>query len=151
MSADIDQGARTELAWLLRRLAAGLITNRRFEAALPRSHDAAVHEVWLLGIWPLYDDLIEHSMTGRWRLTRLQRSAVARIVLFLRAGLPYRYPRERSRVALPVLLLSLITAGWYQRQRRMRRWRDADASVWPFFSKHELENACTSTAKPKAS
>jgi hypothetical protein len=141
MSANIDQSARADLAWLLRRLAAGRISNRQFEAALPRSHDAAVHAVWALGIWPLYDDLLEHRMTGRWRLTRLKRHATARIVLFLQSGLPYRYPPERSWVAIPALLLSLITAGWYWRWRHARRWRAADVSVWPFFSKHDLESA----------
>lgn len=147
MSTNVDRDGRSALARLLRRLAAGLITNRQFEAALPRSRDAAVHEVWLLGIWPLYDDLVGHKMTGPWRLTRPQRTAVARMVLFLRSELPYRYPRESGWVALPALLLSLITAGWYQRQRRARRWRDADTSAWPFFSKDELASACARAGK----
>lgn len=149
MSASVDPTARSEFARALRRLAAGRVSNRQFEAGLPRSHDAAVHEIWALGIWPLYDDLVEHHMTGRWRLTQPQRRATARIVLFLQSGLPYRYPRERGWHAIPALLLSLITAGWYGRWRHERRWRGADVAVWPFFSKHDLESAAASVSARK--
>ena len=150
MSTDIDQSARAMLARLLRRLAAGLITNRQFEAALPRSRDPAIQAIWSIGLWPLYDDLFTHKLTGRWRLTRLQRGPLARIVLFLNSGLPYRYPLDNDWTAVPALLLSLMTAGWFGRRRRARRWRDAHASVWPFYSREELAAATNVTATSPA-
>lgn len=141
MSAAIDPPARRALARLLRRFAAGQMTNREFEAGIPRSRDAAIAEITSLGIWPLYDDLSTHKMTGRWRLTPPQRKAVARIVLYLHAGLPYRYPRESGWAAARTLLLSALTAGWFGRQRRAQLWREADTAAWPFVSRRELDAA----------
>lgn len=141
MSAAIDPPARRALARLLRRFAAGQMTNREFEAGIPRSRDAAIAEITSIGLWPLYDDLSTHRMTGRWRLKPPQRKTVARIVLFLHAGLPYRYPRESPWAGARTLLLSVLTAGWFGRQRRARLWREADTAAWPFFSKRELDAA----------
>jgi len=78
---------------LARRLAIGRITNEEFEDRRPTSKDVALFEVYFYGLWPLYDDFAEHKLLGRWALTQEGRAWVARIVLFLRSGFPYRYPR----------------------------------------------------------
>ena len=141
MSESIDHGARKHLARLARQLAAGDITNDQFENERPSSKEAALHDIYFYGLWPLYGDFIEHKLVGRWALTRAGRTWVARIVLFLHSGLPYRYPRVTGAVQVPVLLLSFVTLGWFGRFWRRRQWRGGDESVWPFFSRSEYEVA----------
>lgn len=141
MNESIDHVARKQLATLARRLAAGSITNEQFEESLPGSRDAALHDIYFNALWPLYDDFEEHKLVGRWALTREQRTCVARIVLFLQSGLPYRYPRITGIAQLPVILLSLASLGRFGRYWRRHQWRDADISLWPFHSRGEYEAA----------
>jgi len=126
---------------LARRLASGRISNEQFEDEQIRSKEAALHDIYFYGLWPLYDDFTEHKLVGRWALSREGRTWVARIVLFLHSGLPYRYPRITGIAQLPVLLFSLATLGWFGRYWRRRQWRGGDESVWPFYSRGEYEAA----------
>jgi hypothetical protein len=137
----IDKVARRRLAELIRHLAAGRITNFEFDDAVPQSQDRAVHSIYRNGLWPLYDDLQCHRMTGKWTLTPQERGWMARIILFLRSDFPYRYPvagRWRWLYALPakLLTLGLFDAVWWRYASR-----SGDKSVWPFYSKEELERA----------
>ncbi|MDS4039548.1 MAG: hypothetical protein RKP20_00005 [Candidatus Competibacter sp.] len=141
MEAMIDHEGRKRLAELTRRLAVGRITNEEFESQRPNSKEIALFEVYFYGLWPLYDDFVEHKLIGRWALTPEGRAWVARIVLFLRSGLPYCYPRLTGLAQLPVLLCSLATLGWVGRLWRRRQWKDGDESVWPFFSRSEYDEA----------
>jgi hypothetical protein len=141
MNLTIDYGTRRHLAVLARRLAAGTISNEQFENECPSSKEAALHDIYFYGLWPLYDDFVEHKLVGRWALTRVGRTWVARIVLFLRSGQPYRYPRTTGLLQMPVILLSLITLGWFGRFWRRRQWRGAEESLWPFYSRSEYEAA----------
>ncbi|MDE0855969.1 MAG: hypothetical protein OSA97_16265, partial [Nevskia sp.] len=136
---DTDPVARTKLAEIARQLAVGHISNDQFESALPRSAEKALHDVWYYGLWPLYDDLYEHKLVGKHKLTPEGRVWVARIVLFLRSGLPYRWPRYTGFSYLPVCLISLITFGWFG--RFWRRRTGGEETVWPFFSQSEFEQA----------
>lgn len=141
MTEPVDHGARKRLAILTRRLAAGRISNVQFEKALPAGREVALRDIFLHGLWPLYDDLSEHRLIEPWALTREGRARVARIVLFLHSGLPYRYPRIAGVSQLPVLVASLGTLGWFGRYWRRRQWRGGDESVWPFHSRGEYEEA----------
>jgi hypothetical protein len=141
MNAVIDNEARRHLAALARRLAAGGITNEQFEDRQRRSKEHALHDIYFYGLWPLYDDFVEHKLVGKWALTPEGRTWVARIVLFLHSGLPYQYPRVTGLSQIPVMLLSLVTLGWFGRYWRRRQWRNGDESVWPFFSRGEYEVA----------
>jgi len=53
MKVTVGQDARNHLATLARRLVSGRITNERFENELVPSDDAAVHDIYFHGIWPL--------------------------------------------------------------------------------------------------
>jgi hypothetical protein len=143
MNNFIDHNARKHLAGLARRLAAGSITNEQFENERPNGKETALHDIYFYGLWPLYDDFVEHKLVGRWALTREGRTWVARIVLFLHSGFPYRYTRETgiSLSHLLVFLLSLVTLGWFGRFWHRRQWRSGDETVWPFFSRSEYEAA----------
>ena len=141
MNSPIDQEARQHLARLARRLAAGAISNEQFENQRPNSREAALHDIYFHGLWPLYDDFIEHRLVGKWALGREERTQVARILLFLRSGLPYRYSRTTGLTQAPVILLSLVTLGWFGRFWYRRSWRGGDESVWPFYTRNEYDAA----------
>lgn len=141
----IDRLARTKMAELSRQLAIGRITNYQFEEALLRNKEVGLHEVFFNGLWPLYDDLQEHKLSDKRALTKEGREWVARIILFLKSGQPYRYPRTTGirllPVLLPVMLFSMLTLGWFGRKWRRMLWRKGDESVWPFFSVEEYQQA----------
>ncbi len=141
MSATIDQEARRRLAELSRHFAAGLITNDEFVDEKPSSSERGLHDVYFYGLWPLHDDIITHRLKDKWALTPEGRAWVARIILFLRSGAPYRYPIATGLRAVPVMLLSLITLGWFGRFWLRHQRSDGDESVWPFFSRVEYEQA----------
>src|SRR5580658_3280696 len=132
----IDDIARRGLAELTRHLIAGRITNFDFEERWTWGSERALYEIYFYGLWPLYDDFVEHRLVGRAR-TPEARAWVARIILFLRSGEPYRYPHMCGLRALPVLLLSIITLGWFGRFWASHRWRHGDERVWPFFSRED--------------
>ena len=138
----VDSAARKEYAALLRHLAAGLITNREFEMRSPYWREIGLHELdW--AVWPLYDDFHEHKLTCDYQVTPEGRKFIARMILFLRSDLPYRWPRETGISQLPITLLSLLTLGWFRRWWRSRRAPDGDNSVWPFYTRAEYDEALT--------
>jgi hypothetical protein len=135
------QKARKQLALLVRRLASGSITNDQFEDQLPASEESALHDIYFYGVWPLYDDFVEHKLKNQWSLSQEGANWVGRIVLFLQSEKPYRYPKLMGYSQLPVMLLSIITLGWFGRFWLRYKWRDGEHSVWPFFSQLEYEEA----------
>jgi hypothetical protein len=141
MSDVIDSDARRRLAELARHLASGQITNDEFEDRRPNSSERGLHDIYFFGLWPLYGDLLTHRLTRRWALTPEGRARVSRIVLFLRSGAPYRYPRTTGLAAIPVLLISLVTFGWFGRMWCRYTWRGGDQTVWPFYTRAEYETA----------
>lgn len=137
----IDPAARKKLAELARQLAVGHITNDQFEDSLPPSAEAALHDIFCCGLWPLYDDFREYRLVEKHKLTTEGRAWVARIVLFLRSGQPYRWSRLTGIRAIPIWVLSLVTLGWFGRYWRRKIARKGDESVWPFFSQLEYQQA----------
>ena len=129
------------MAELGRHLAAGRITNDAFEDAWPRGQERELYEVFHSGFWPLYSDFEEHTLTGRFALAPETRHVVARVILFLRAGQPYRWPPVTGLRQLSVMFLSLLTLGWHGRYWLRQQWRFGDESVWPFFTRTEYEQA----------
>lgn len=94
-SASDARSIRCRLAERLRQLASGRLTNDEFEDTLPYGGgaDAAAWELYHFA-WMCYDDLYEHRLRGRHRLSPQQRQVFARCVLFLRSGLPYEWPKH---------------------------------------------------------
>jgi hypothetical protein len=78
----IDTKARRKLAEALRHLVSGVITNDEFEDRLARSQDEAVVAVYEQA-WTLYDDLHEHRLTDKWRISDDAKQVIARWILFL--------------------------------------------------------------------
>ncbi len=88
----VNRQVRSQLALGLRRLASGRITNDEYEDlccdADARTNDPALSELFTYG-WLHYDDLRRHKLRGRDALSREQRAAMARVVLFLTTDQEY--------------------------------------------------------------
>jgi hypothetical protein len=136
---DIDRQSRDGYAELLRHFAVGRLTNDQYEDAAEAylgSADLALRELWWV-MWPTYDDLHEHRLTGKWKLPPEGRTTVARMVLFLHSDLPYEWPVVPRLVAL---LLNVLTLGrWSRRHHASKRGGHRD--VWPFFRAEDLARA----------
>jgi hypothetical protein len=129
----VQRESRRRLAELLRGLVAGRITNDEFELAIPRdSGDSAVREVFRDGAWFLYDDLHEHRLVGKYRLSRDGRDEVARWVLFLESDLEYEWPVPPMWKRVAFMLASVGTLGLLAAIMRRRNSRNGALAVWPF-------------------
>ena len=136
----VDAASRKEFAALLRHFAAGVITNREFEMRMPDWRDIAIREIDS-AVWPLYDDFHEHKLVGEYHVTPEGCEYIARMILFLRSDLPYRWPRETGLAQVPALLLSILTLGRFGRWWFRHRAPEGDQSVWPFYTRAEYEGA----------
>jgi hypothetical protein len=137
----IDITARRKSAALFRHFAAGQLTNYQLEESQPESFELGLNAIFFYGIWPLYDDLHEHKLTGRHRLTPEDRDHIARIILFLHTSLPYRWPVGTGWRGIADWLVTFLTLGIYRPMRRRIRESGGDKSVWPFFTRAEYDSA----------
>jgi hypothetical protein len=137
----VDAVARKQFAELYRHFGAGLISGGELESRAPRTREIGLHEIDATGILPFYGDFTHLKLSGKHRLTREGRRYLARIILFVRSGLPYRWPRQTGVFQLPAVLLSVITLGRFGDYWLRYRARDGDLEVWPFYTLAEYESA----------
>jgi hypothetical protein len=137
----VDREARRNVAELLRHFVAGLITNDEFVNRCPRRcQDLAVRQILTEGAWFLYDDLHEHRLTGKWKLSAQQRSHVARWILFLEGDLPYEWPVVPVVIRLALLPANLVTFGLVGRLVQRYASRVGPVDVWPFRRRSDYES-----------
>lgn len=164
---------RDDLARLLRHLAAGVITNDQFvDGAVPLFdvRDPAIEGVF----WEadgLYSDLRTYRLRGRDALTRDERRAVARAIVFLHSDVEYSWPVPKPARSSATFFVSALVAGvsvgtaltswtagltcsmftlfvgWFVAWA-VRTWRSrhivtpvSSVSDWPFASAAELQAA----------
>lgn len=89
----VDRTARERLAYELRQLASGLITNDEFDEEAfweyrHRKDDRALGELATFG-WLHYGDLSNYRLRGSRALTPEERKSIARAVLFLKTDQEY--------------------------------------------------------------
>lgn len=161
----IDIPRRKKLAFHLRQLSTGIITNDEFESNLAeditkgwlpdqyyRHKDVGNDDPAILPIaelaYGLYSDLEEHRLTEKYKLTDEGYTLIARCILFLRSEREYEWPKFDNRnpdvnISLIDLLLIMITLGFYTRYKRRKAEaafeefkRSGPYEVWPFF-RHE--------------
>ena len=142
--AALDRESRHRLAELLRHFVAGQITNDEFEVRSPRrSRDLAVRQILSEGAWFLYDDLHEHRLTGRYKLSPEGRENVARWVLFLETDLPYEWPIVPLAVRFALMPLNLITVGLVGCLVQRYARRGVSVQLWPFRRSRDYNAALT--------
>ncbi len=133
----IDPQARAKLAESTRWLVGARITNYQFDDSVPKSDDPAIREIYNQFLWLLYCDVREHRLTGTDSLSRAQRSAALRCVLFLKSGLPYQWPvLSRARSVL-LTVGNLLTLGLAGRLYFHRLKAAGDMTYWPFLSESQ--------------
>jgi hypothetical protein len=140
----VDAKRRKKLAFLLRQLSAGLITNDDFEEAvmddvsdgwLPEQYyrsklaqsddDDPIIKPMLELCWGLYDDTRQHKLTKGDELTTEAKKIIARCILFLRSEREYEWPyfdtnNPLLKFSLSDLILSILTLGHHYRNKRER-------------------------------
>jgi hypothetical protein len=104
----IDSEARRSLSQDVRRLITGRMTNDDFDDAYYESYepsdDRAVSEIasYCYGLYSS-DLLLPYRLRGRHAVNEETRSTAARSILFLRAGLEYKWPKMPDDRALRTL------------------------------------------------
>jgi hypothetical protein len=145
----VDRVARDKFAELLRHFAAGNLTNDRYEDSAQLILKSANREDRSLRaifsrVWFLYDDIREHRLRDKHKLTDQGRRTVARWILFLHSDVEYEWP-IRSFISLSGCLLRLCTLGLAGRilnpvnERRLRAMGSWE--LWPFFREADFESA----------
>jgi hypothetical protein len=125
----VNREYRDRFAEVLRHLVSGVTSNDQFEDAGWHlgAKDPALWEIFHLAAWPLYDDMYEHKLQGRYALTLGAKKDLARCILFLKTDLEYEWPNR---------------TGWKSLFRFCRKhpWETCggDRSVWPFFRRADF-------------
>jgi hypothetical protein len=164
----VDTERRKKLAFHLRQLSVGLITNDDFEERvindvtkgwLPeqyyRAKEAKSDDQIIMPMlelcWSLYSDTKRHKLTGRYKLTDKQLKDIARYILFLHSDLEYEYPymdvtNPLIKFSFKDLLLTVLTLGQNIRDEQRKREQEieeikvkGDIEVWPFFLQQDYE------------
>src|SRR5690554_6466485 len=164
----VDRERRKKLAFHLRHLAVGLISNDEFEdyvtddvtfGWLPEQYyrskeakfDDPIIRPMLELSWCLYSDLKEHKLTGNDRLTDEALKDIARYILFLHSDFEYEWSyldptNPLIRFSFKDLLLSILTLGKHYRHKITEREQQFDEfkntgnyDLWPFIDKDQYE------------
>jgi hypothetical protein len=129
----VDRASRDELARVVRRLVAGLITSDELAReqcdTLRDSRDLGVQAIRLAAA-QLGEDLREEGLPGGLALGKAGRRAVAHWILFLKSELEYEWPDLTVWRAFVLALPDLLRVG--AAGRVLRTWDDGpgDADAW---------------------
>ncbi|RYE38209.1 MAG: hypothetical protein EOP48_27450 [Sphingobacteriales bacterium] len=138
----VDKERRIKLAFHLRQLSVGLISNDDFEEAiieevsdgwLPEQYyrsktakseneDLIIRPMLEL-CWGLYDDTKNHKLIHSYKLSDEAMKIIARCILFMHSDNEYEWPYLNTqnpllKFSLQELILSILTLGHYYRNKR---------------------------------
>jgi hypothetical protein len=140
----VDKLARRQAAEAIRHFLGGRITNEEFLNRYPHSKDPAI---WALDdtLWGFYDDLEEHTLTGRFAVPRELREQVIRWIMFLHTDEEYCWPRITApgmRAYYRPSWLGRVTGfSKFIEKRSAAFMAHGDYDVWPFLSCEDFERA----------
>jgi|SRR6185312_2446578 len=168
----IDRERRKRLAYHMRQLSVGSVSNDGFESDilddvtygwLPeqyyRSTYARTDDPVIVPIlevcWGLYDDTRHHHLVGSDRLSPESLKIIAHCILFLHTDLEYEWPAFDTRspifsFSLVDFLICLLTLGQNFRTKRKAQYlayeafkKTGDFDYWPFYRKSDYDNHLT--------
>jgi hypothetical protein len=119
-----DKPKRLEAAALIQEFFEGRLTNFGFADRFPRSSDKAllaIHSV----LWFVYDELREHRLEGKHKLTEEGRDIFQRCILFLSTELEYTGIENFVDLAAPFKRL------WYWISRKPKPKTFRAAALFP--------------------
>jgi len=157
----VDTERRKKLAFHLRHLSVGLITNDDFESNLmadvtngwlPEQYDRAkeakfddqIIRPMLELCWGLYDDTRQHKLHGKDKLPDESLKIIARCILFLHSDQEYQWPyfdtiNPLLKFSFKEVVVSILTLGQYYRDKRKERHQAylefqklGNFYIWPF-------------------
>ncbi len=136
----IDRKSRNIFAALIRKLAAGLITNDEFEEQLlgnVDSEDDAIRNVFDYGAWSLYSDHKEYRLKNNDALSSEDKAYAAKLILFLKSDYEYMWPpiiEARS-------ILHRLSFGLLGKMNKCNLSEIGDINSWPFLNEEQFEQA----------
>jgi len=141
----VDKERRKKLAFHLRQLSVGLISNDDFEGAimedvtdgwLPEQYyrskiaksedeDLIIRPMLEL-CWGLYDDTKNHKLIHAYKLSNENLNIIARCILFMHSDNEYEWPYLDTKnpilnFSLQDLILSILTLGHHYRNHREKQ------------------------------
>ena len=157
----IDIERRKKLAFHLRHLSVGLITNDDFESNLmedvtngwlPEQYyrakeskiDDPIIQPMLELCWGLYDDTRQHKLKGSDKLSEESLKIIARCILFLHSDQDYNWPyfdtnNPLLKFSFKEVVVSILTLGQYYRDKRKQHHQAylefktlGNFDIWPF-------------------
>ena len=164
----VDTERRKKLAFHLRHLSVGLITNDDFESNLmddvtngwlPEQYyrakeakvDDPIIQPTLELCWGLYDDTRQHKLKGSDKLPDQSLKVIARCILFLQTDREYEWPYFDTnsplfKFSLGEIILSILTLGQYYRVKRKEKeeaflefQKLGNFDIWPFLKMDSYE------------
>ena len=164
----VDTERRKKLAFHLRHLSVGLITNDDFESNLMddvtngwlpeqyyRAKEAKVDDPIIQPMlelcWGLYHDTRQHKLKGSDKLPDQSLKVIARCILFLQTDREYEWPYFDTnsplfKFSLGEIILSILTLGQYYRVKRKEKeeaflefQKLGNFDIWPFLKMDSYE------------
>ena len=136
----ICEQSRNRLALALRRYVAGRISNDELAEIRVDWRDRGAVAVRQMA-WGLYDDSRRHYARDKYAIGRDGKRIVARWIVFLHSDREYLWP-DYSLVQINNWPLNVLTFGWWQRRKSVRREEfklAGDFTAWPFIAMAELD------------
>jgi len=168
----VDRERRRKLAFHLRHLSVGLISNDDFESNLmddvtngwlPEQYyrakeakfDDQIIQPMLELCWGLYDDTRNHKLKGSDKLSAESLKIIARCILFLHSDQEYNWPyfdtnNPLLKFSFKEVVISILTLGQYYRDKRkehslayMEFQKLGNFDIWPFMIESEYQTELT--------
>ncbi len=164
----VDTKRRKKLAFHLRHLSVGLISNDDFEGNLmddvtngwlPEQYyrakeakfDDEIIQPMLELCWGLYDDTRQHKLKGADKLSDESLKIIARCILFLHSDQEYKWPyfdtnNPLQKFSFKEVVVSILTLGQYYRNKRRKHYQAylefqklGNFDIWPFMNLVDYE------------
>jgi len=164
----VDIERRKKLAFHLRHLSVGLISNDGFENKvmddvtkgwLPEQYykakeaqfDDQIILPMLVLCWGLYDDTRHHSLKGPDKLSEKSLKIISRCILFLQTDREYEWPyfdmhSPLFKFSLAEIIISILTLGQYHRLKVHEKeeaflefQKLGNFDIWPFLKTKDYE------------
>lgn len=164
----VDIERRRKLAFHLRHLSVGLVSNDDFEERLMddvtngwlpeqyyKSEEAKFDDKIIQPIlelcWGLYDDTRNHKLRGSDKLPEQSLKLIARCILFLQADKEYEWPyfdtnNPLFKFSLGEIILTILSLGQYYRDINKQREKAFEEfqkfgnfEIWPFISQSDYD------------
>jgi len=140
----VNRQKRVVAKGMVEGFAAGTVSSREMDGDFPSDKDdRALAGIWE-HLWPFWDDLRNHTLTGKDSPTPEMRAMMDRCIAFLESDLEYEWPPYRWASLKLILLRALRLrkkAAEVEKRETEELAKFGDLEVWPFVRKEDWERA----------